>query len=88
MVFVLPEPIIDTAAALRDLERDAPKHTKPVLLQAATELERHKQTAADAVIALDEACKLRIGQMDSISRAEEISRSIRMTMRSVADKLR
>lgn len=37
---------------------------------------------------LDIAASLRIGQMDSLSRADEVTRQVRLTLTSVAQRLR
>lgn len=47
-----------------------------------------KQTLEALAQELDIAASLRIGQMDSQSRADEISRQVRVTLNSVAQRLR
>lgn len=94
MQLALPadDQITDTADALSDalrtLEPQAPKPLKAVMLQAATELDALRRAAFDSAIALELAATLRAGYQDSDSRHEEIQRQTRLTLTSVAAKLR
>lgn len=88
MKFELPEQYPNVATVLRELEPQAPKHIKAVMLQAANELDDFHRIAADAVRELDEAAALRIGMMDSQSRVDEVSRQIRTTLMTIAGRLR
>lgn len=88
MTFEFPEHCDDTAAALRACESQAPKQMKELVIRAANELEDFHRVSADAARELDEAASLRIGQMDSQSRADEVSRQVRTTLASVASRLR
>jgi hypothetical protein len=91
-VFALPEDRTDTATMLRDLEQSCPRTTptnvKAALVTAAKELEDWKSTAEDCVKMLEEAHALRVGQMDSHSRVDEIARQIKRAMSDAALKLR
>lgn len=96
MSFSLPEkqytdePI--TPEHLRALEQEAPRPTskeiREALLAAAKELEAWKALAGDCVKQLEEAQALRVGQMDSHSRVDEIARQIKRTMSDTAVRLR
>jgi hypothetical protein len=81
-----------TSAELRDIEQSAPKTTpqaiRAALVRAAGELEEWERRAADAVKLLEEAQALRIGQMDSHSRATEIDRRVKQAMAEAVQKLR
>lgn len=80
------------AGTLRDLEQDAPAPTskaiRAALIQAATRIESYKREAEFAIHVLEEAAALRVGQMDSASRADEVSRNAQHAMRSVAERLK
>lgn len=90
--FALPAAPADTEAMLRDLEqtcpRTTPKEVREALLTAAKELQAWKNTAQDCVRMLEEASKLRVGQMDSHSRADEVHRQVKRAMSDAAAKLR
>jgi hypothetical protein len=88
MTFAFPENEKDTAAALRAAEPQAPKHIKALLIQAANELEDFERVATDAVRELTEAADLRIGMMDSQSRADDVTKQIRTTLTSIASRFR
>lgn len=93
MGFALPaDTPADTATLLRELEACAPnptpKNIRAVMIQAATELEAHQRLFEDAARELDEAAALRVGQMDSQSRADEMARQVRMTMVDLARRMR
>lgn len=87
MTFEFPEDAPDVVEALRSAEPQAPKQIKPILLQAANELCDFRRVAADAVRELTEAASLRVGMMDSQSRADEIVRQVRSAMTGVASRL-
>lgn len=78
----------DTADQLRELESQAPKALKPVLIQAARELDDYKRLLAEAAIKLERVQHLRIGQMDSTSRAEEIMREMKSCMGELVAQFR
>jgi hypothetical protein len=91
MTFELPT-AISTAAELRDLEQNAPNVTpkaiRAALVKAAAELEQHEKRAADAIRYLEEAMALRVGQMDSHSRATEVDRQVKAAMKDAVARLR
>jgi hypothetical protein len=86
--FTLPPKWDDAAAALRELEPQAPKGLKPLMIQAAQELEAWKKVGEDAARRLEEAASVRIGQMDSHSRVDEIQRGVKSTMLELARTFR
>lgn len=88
MTFEFPEDVVDTAAQLRGFEPQAPKQMKHVMIAAASELDLLKAVAREAIETLDEAVCLRVGAMDSDSRAQDVSRQVQMAMKGVADRLR
>lgn len=88
MTFELPDKYENTADALRALEPQAPKALKAVLIQAADELDDWQRVATDVVRELGEAATLRIGMMDSLSRADEVARQIKTTLTTAASRLR
>lgn len=93
MGFALPaDPALDTASLLRELEASAPNPTpksiRAAMIQAASELEDHKKLFQDAAQELELAASLRVGQMDSQSRADEVARQVRMTLTQLARRMR
>ena len=93
MSFALPEmPQTSTAAMLRDLEQTCPKTTphniRAALITAAKDLERWQKLGQDATRQLEEAANVRIGQMDSHSRVDEIQRGVKSTMLELARAFR
>lgn len=89
MGFALPvDDVADTAQSLRDLEPQAPKALKAVLIQAANELDDLKRLVRDGAQQLELAASLKVGQMDSQSRADEVATQIRMTMVQLAAQMR
>jgi hypothetical protein len=88
MKFEVPEQATDTATQLRELEPKAPKHLKPVLEQAAKELDRWHHVAANAVVTLEEAANVRISQMATTSKVEEVQAAVRSSLRDLAMQLR
>lgn len=92
MSFELPESDPSTAALLRVLEQSAPntvgKPIRAAMIQAAQELEAWERLGEDASRQLTEAANVRIGQMDSSSRVEEIQRGVKGTMLELARQFR
>lgn len=88
MNFQLPDDIADLSSQLRAAEPQAPKQFKSLLTAAAERLDHFQAVAKDSIAALDEAAQLRVGQMDSDSRALDIQRQGLMAMKAVADRLR
>lgn len=88
MQFALPEQVLDAAESLRALEPQAPKPLKATMLQAANELTALKRAASESAQALELAATLKAGFMDSDSKHDEVAREIRLTLTSVAAKLR
>lgn len=98
MTFELPEryALMDssptTSASLRDLEQNAPNVTPKViraaLVQAAQKLEDWERKSADVVAMLEEALTLRVGQMDSQSKAIEVDRQVKNAMTRAVELLR
>ena len=92
MTFELPSTPTDLATELRDLEQNAPNVTpkliRAALVKAAAEIEGWRFIATRGAEQLEEASALRVGQMDSSSRADEVNRQVRMTLRQVAENLR
>ena len=96
MAFALPEHMTPSAAAtakwLRELEQDAPKTTqrevRDGLIQAAKELDRWHKLAQDTARQLEEAANVRISQMATTSRVEEVQRGVRSTMLELARTFR
>jgi hypothetical protein len=91
MTFELPESAT-TAAQLRDLEQNAPKTTpkeiRAALLSAAQQLERWEKLGAGAARQLEEAANVRISQMATTSRVDEIQRGVQSTMLELARAFR
>ena len=83
---------MSTATLLRELEQSAPntvgKAIRAAMIQAAQELEQWQQLAQDADRRLTEAANIRIGQMDSHSRVDEIQRGVKSTMLELARQFR
>lgn len=88
MTFELPEEPTDAASQLRSFEPQAPKQMKAAMIAAAAQLEANTRLMADCAAELEEAAKLRVGFMDSDSRAEQVTRQVRTTLESVAARLR
>lgn len=82
----------DTETMLRDIEqncaRTTPKEVREALILAAKELQDWKNIALDCVRMLEEAERLRVGQMDSQSRVDEVQRQVKRAMNDAAVKLR
>lgn len=83
MTFELP-PNVSTSAELRELEQNAPnvtpKSIRAALVSAAKALESHEKASQDVVRILEEAMRLKVGQMDSQSRAHEVERAVKAAM--------
>lgn len=83
MTFELPAHLT-TSAELRDLEQNAPnvtpKSIRAALVSAAKIIEDHEKRASDAVRIIEEALRLKVGQMDSHSRVQDVERSIKAAM--------
>jgi hypothetical protein len=92
MTFEVPPEPTDTASFLRDLEQNCakttPKEVRAALITAAQELEQWKKRGHDAARQLEEAANIRIGQMDSHARVDEIQRGVRSTMLELARAFR
>lgn len=88
MKFEVPVTVANTADALRDSEATAPKHLKALLIQAANELEDYRKLIDDAGLELELAGSLRIGAMDSESRAMDVAKQVSLTVKSVAERMR
>jgi hypothetical protein len=92
MTFEVPPEPTDTASFLRDLEQNCPKTTpkevRAALLRGAQELEDWQRLAKDAANQLEEASRLHVGQMASQSRADEVTRQVKLTMTDLATRFR
>jgi hypothetical protein len=90
--FALPAERTDTASVLRELEANAPKTTpreiRAALIRAAQELEACKKLHEDAARQLEEAANVRISQMATTSKVDEIQRGVRSTMLELARTFR
>lgn len=96
MAFAMPEPMTKSARAtatwLRQLEQDAPKTTqreiRDALTMAAQELEHWAKLADTAARQLEEAATVRISQMATTSRVEEVQQGVRRTLLDLARTFR
>jgi hypothetical protein len=88
MNFQLPEDLTDLATQLRSFEPQAPKHMKGALADAAAQLEANTRLMAQCAEDLETVATLRVGQMDSQSRVDEIARAVRNVIVDVASRLR
>ena len=92
MSFALPVERTDTVAFLRDLEQNCPKTTpkevRAALLTAAQELEQWQTLAQDVARELEEAANVRISQMATSSRVDEVQRGVKRTMLDLAARFR
>ncbi len=92
MSFEMPEVRTDTAALLRELEASAPntigQQIRAAMLQAAQELESWSKLGVDAARQLEEAANVRISQMATGSRVDEIQRGVKSTMLELARTFR
>ena len=91
MTFELPA-VVSTSAELRDLEQSAPNVTpkaiRAALVNAARVIEDHENRRADAVRILEEALRMKVGQMDSQSRAMEVEGAIKGAMIQAVARLK
>jgi hypothetical protein len=74
-----------TADQLRQIQD---KSVRQSVSNALDEVERFRHFAANAAMQLEHAAKLRIGQMDSQSRVDEVHAQIRQALVSVAEQAR
>lgn len=88
MKFELPEEIGDISSALMDLEPQAPKNLKPVIVKAAQDIRNMREVIKTVAMQLEQAAVMRVGQMDSQSRADEVVKIISMTLSTCASSLR
>jgi hypothetical protein len=88
MHFSPPDDSTELAQSLRDAEPQAPKALRPLLIQAAQFIEHIKRVAPELAQSLDVAASMRVGQMDSQSRADEVAREVRLSLQSVSARLR
>ena len=92
MTFELPPEATNTATLLRELEANAPnptpKNIRAAMIQAAQELECWQKVAVDAARQLEEAANIRISQMATTSKVEEIQRGVKSTMLELARTFR
>lgn len=82
----------NVSAYLRELEQSCPKTTprevKAALITAATEIESWKKLAQDTARQLEEAANIRISQMATTSRVDEVQRGVQRTMLDLAQRFR
>lgn len=92
MKFEAPEEVNNIATTLRGLEELHSKNlsaaVRAVMRQAADKLDDYEHLVDDALLELDVAASLRIGMMDSESRIDEITKQIKLTITSVASRMR
>ena len=84
MTFKLADMIPDIAATLRDYEMQTnlklPTGVRQAMIAAADRLDEQRKLLEDVATELDSAAALKIGMMDSQSRADEVTRCIRGTL--------
>lgn len=84
MVFKLPDTVPDIAATLRDYEMQTnlklPIGVRQAMIAAADRLDDQRTLLEDIVTELDAAAALKVGFMDSQSRADEVARNIKATL--------
>lgn len=92
MSFELPAPQKSTAAFLREIEQNCskttPKEVRAALIDGAVALETWERLASDTARQLEEAANVRISQMASSSRVDEIQRGVQRTMLDLAARFR
>ncbi len=92
MTFSLPDQPQDIATYLRELESTCPNVTpkvvKSALITAAKEIEDWRELALTHARTLEEAATLRVGAMDTNSKADEVSRQVRSALAQTASTLR
>lgn len=93
MTFAFPD-LTKTATAqmLRDLEQSCARTTqaevKAALIVAAKELETWQRLAEDTARQLEEAANVRISQMATTSKVDEVQRGVQRTMLDLAARFR
>jgi len=84
MKFKLADMIPDIASTLRDYEMQTnlklPIGVRQAMVAAADRLDDQRKLLEDVVTELDNAAALKVGQMDSQSRVDDVTRSIRGTL--------
>lgn len=88
MKFEVPVTVLNVSDALREQESMAPKSLRALLIQAADELDDYRKLIDDAGLELELAASLRVGAMDSESKAMDVSKQVSATIRSVAQRMR
>ncbi len=91
MTFTLSDEPADIATELRTLEADERKLSptaKALLVMAAAALEDQRKLLEDISSELSAASNLRVGMMDSQSRADEVARHIKSLMVSLDQRIR
>lgn len=88
VTFELPPERSETAAQLRKLEPQASRDLKPVVIQAAQELEAWRNLAKDIGNQLEEIARIRMSVMASTSMVEEVQRGVRRTLDEAVRRLR
>jgi sugar-specific transcriptional regulator TrmB len=88
VTFELPPERSETAAQLRKLEPQASRDLKPVVIQAAQELEAWRNLAKDVANQLEEVARIRMSVMASTSMVEEMQRGVRRTLDEAVRRLR
>lgn len=91
MVFTLSDQPADITAALRSLEAEERKLSptaKALIVMAVDTLEDQRRLLQDISTELSAASKMRVGMMDSQSRADEVARHIQTTMVSLDQRIR
>jgi hypothetical protein len=88
VTFQLPPERSETAAQLRKLEPQASRGLKPVVIQAAQELEAWRNLAKDVANQLEEVARIRMSVMASTSMVEEMQRGFRRTLDEAVRRLR
>lgn len=91
MTFEVPELEPVSSASLREIEQGAPKTTpaaiRNALARAAAELDAHERLERDVVLILEEALRLKVGQMDSHSRVQDVERAVKNAMMQAVARL-
>jgi hypothetical protein len=92
MGFALPDSPKTTAAYLRDVEQSCakttPKEVRAALIDGARALETWERLAADTARQLEEAANVRISQMATGSKVDEIQRGVKRTMLDLAARFK
>ena len=82
------EPRPDLSWELRDWEPRAPRDLKAILIQASDKLDDLAALLEAGAMELELAASLRVGQMDSQSKADEVNRQVRLTLTGLAERMR